>query len=160
MARGRGPAEATPRVTAAEAGGSEGAGRRSRVTPPIPQLTATRRRGQLGKLLTTVQAPALEVTLGTEARVREATLTTPVSARLGPVVRAGPPREEGRGEEVLSGDTSGTPEEQTATIHMPDTRAINTTFNQNVKKLLHVPQFVDVWVWDSLNVVIISETEW
>ena len=114
-ARGRGPAEADPRVTAAEAGGTEEAG-----------------------LLTTAQAPALEVTLGTEARVREATLaslTTPVSARLGPGVRAGQPREE----EVLSGDTSGTPEEQTFTIHMPDTRAINTTFNQNVKKLLHVP---------------------
>ena len=118
-ARGRGPAEADPRVTAAEAGGTEEAG-----------------------LLTTAQAPALEVTLDTEARVREATLAslaTPVSARLGPGVSAGPPREEGRGEEVLSGDTSGTPEEPTLTIHMPDTRAINTTFNQNVKKLLHVP---------------------
>ena len=152
MARGRGPAEATPRVTAVEAGGTEGAGRRSRVTQPIPQLTATRRRGQLGKLHTMVQAPALEVTLGIEARVREATLASPVLARLGPVVRAGLPREE----EVLSWDTSGTPEEQTATIHMPDTRALN----QIVKKLLHVPRFVDVWVWDSLNVVIISETEW
>ena len=104
------------------------------------------------KLLTSVQAPALEASLGTEARVREATLASPVLARLGPVVRAGLPREE----EVLSWDTSGTPEEQTATIHMPDTRALN----QIVKKLLHVPRFVDVWVWDSLNVVIISETEW
>ena len=97
-ARGRGPAEADPRVTAAEAGGAEEAG-----------------------LLTTAQAPALEVTLGTEARVREATLaslTTPVSARLGPVVRAGPP----------TGDTSGAPEERTATNHMPESNS-----------LIHVP---------------------
>ena len=80
------------------------------------------------KLLTSAQAPALEATLGTEARVREATLAslaTPVSARLGPVFRAGPPREV----EVLSGDTSGTPEEQTLTIHITDSRSLNITFN-------------------------------
>ena len=110
-----------------------------------------------------VQAPALDVTLGTEARVREATLatlttlTTPDSATLGPVVRAGPPREEGREEEVLSGDTSGTPEEQTP-IHMPDSRALNTRMSKKyyIKIVQMYHNFVDVW----LNVVIISETKW